>query len=114
MDITRKVVIVLLLNLVLQFSLQSILLLNRPWFGNQIERRVLRPGFGSGRGAPGIVKQKRRRIQPICLWASLQELKNDAMMNSLVRMNVQEFEELLAELDYLKPTLWHYGMSLKG
>jgi hypothetical protein len=87
-----------------------------PWCGMTILRKSFNPSFGSGKGTPGLKRSKRTRIKPKDVWASCLESNNNKLFEKLTRMYIDEFQELLHDVSYLKihPSIVSLSLSFEN
>lgn len=95
----KALVILILINTILSGPTTPFLLSG---CGNEIARKVLDPRFGRGKGARGFRRNIFSRLKPIDLWSQLLERNDDLSFQRLTRMFLNEFTDLVDELQYLK------------
>lgn len=78
----------------------NMLFSTRPFYGLTLEKKLIDPRYGIGRGAPGFKRVRIPRRSTFPVWSQLKLLPT-SIVEGLIRMRVDEFDCLLEELQYL-------------
>jgi len=85
----------------------------RPWYGFVLERKLSSITFGRGRGAPGYPRKRFHQHKVKSLWKRLKVKGDNKRFESLCRMRIEEFKQLIRDLRYLEGTIDNSGVAIR-